>query len=219
MALGDYSTHLNSPDFPDYDDMEAIARRGMTTMRDRLPDLTTETLAREVRRAWVAFCVETGDDKPSHLVPWDELGEWDREADRRIADAIARPVHAWYADQRQALVVILRHQPVVDALVLGCPDAETVAVPLGLIRALIGAARAADDEPAEPGFSAARGMLADLKARDERRDGDGPCVLDATDAPVVRLARPPTLVAAAGDGLDWGPAVSEGRLGDVFGEG
>lgn len=46
-------------------------------------------LGRCVRLAWVAYCRETSDMKTSHLVSWEELSEWDREADRRIGDAIA----------------------------------------------------------------------------------------------------------------------------------
>ena len=40
-------------------------------------------------RLKVAYCQETGDTKPSHLAPWEELSEWDKEADRRIGAAIA----------------------------------------------------------------------------------------------------------------------------------
>lgn len=48
-----------------------------------------EELGKAVRSAWVAYCQETGDTKPSHLAPWEELSEWDKEADRRIGTAIA----------------------------------------------------------------------------------------------------------------------------------
>lgn len=47
-----------------------------------------ERLGRIVRETWVAFCRATGDDKPSHLAPWDELSEWDQEVDMRIAEAV-----------------------------------------------------------------------------------------------------------------------------------
>ena len=51
-----------------------------------------EHLAMVVRGAWVSYCHETGDTKPSHLLGWNDLDEWNREADRRIADAIERQV-------------------------------------------------------------------------------------------------------------------------------
>ncbi len=54
-----------------------------------LGDLIREELGKAVRSAWVAYCQETGDTKPSHLAPWEELSEWDKEADRRIGAAIA----------------------------------------------------------------------------------------------------------------------------------
>jgi hypothetical protein len=41
-----------------------------------------------VRETWVKYCLETGDTKPSHITPYDELSEWDKEADRRIGEAI-----------------------------------------------------------------------------------------------------------------------------------
>lgn len=47
-----------------------------------------DRLGRLVRETWVAYCLETGNTKPSHIAPWEELSEWDKEADRRIADAI-----------------------------------------------------------------------------------------------------------------------------------
>lgn len=51
-----------------------------------------EWLGRLVRDAWVAYCHETGDTKPSHVAGWDSLSAWDKEADRRIGEAIARAV-------------------------------------------------------------------------------------------------------------------------------
>lgn len=49
-----------------------------------------EFLGQRVRIAWVAYCKETGDTKLSHIAPWEELSEWDKEADRRIAEAIVK---------------------------------------------------------------------------------------------------------------------------------
>jgi hypothetical protein len=49
-----------------------------------------ETLGRIVRAAWVEYCQEIGDTKPSHIAPWDELSEQDKEVDRRIAEAVIK---------------------------------------------------------------------------------------------------------------------------------
>ena len=51
-----------------------------------------EELGRIVREAWVNYCHETGDSKPSHIAPWEEIADWDREVDCRIGEAIARHV-------------------------------------------------------------------------------------------------------------------------------
>lgn len=61
-----------------------------------------EELGKAVRLAWVRYCQETGDTKPSHLAPWEELSEWDREADRRIGVAIATVVS-------ERMAVLLEH--------------------------------------------------------------------------------------------------------------
>ncbi len=50
-----------------------------------------DTLGQQVRQAWIDYCLETGDRKPSHIAPWAEISEWDREADRRIARALVAP--------------------------------------------------------------------------------------------------------------------------------
>jgi hypothetical protein len=52
--------------------------------------MTREEGGKLVRDTWVKYVLETCDDpKPSHIVPWgDMLSEWDKEADRRIYDAI-----------------------------------------------------------------------------------------------------------------------------------
>lgn len=47
-----------------------------------------EALGKFVRDVWVAYCLETGDTKPSHIAPWEELSEWDKEADRRIGERL-----------------------------------------------------------------------------------------------------------------------------------
>lgn len=60
-----------------------------------------ECLGRVVRFAWIEYCVSTGDTKPSHIAPWEELSEWDKEADRVIGEAIANVVTAEIARQVQ----------------------------------------------------------------------------------------------------------------------
>lgn len=47
-----------------------------------------EELAETVREAWIAWARTQRDPKPSWLVPWAELSEPDREADRFIARAL-----------------------------------------------------------------------------------------------------------------------------------
>lgn len=48
-----------------------------------------EALGRIVREVWVACAREHPNPKPSWLVPWEELGEWDQETDRRIGASLA----------------------------------------------------------------------------------------------------------------------------------
>lgn len=52
--------------------------------------MTRDDGGKLVREAWIKYVLETVDDpKPSHIVPWgDMLSEWDKEADRRIFDAV-----------------------------------------------------------------------------------------------------------------------------------
>lgn len=54
-----------------------------------LNNIIRDYLGKIVRQVWVAYCEETGVTKPSHLVPWENLSEWDKEADRRIGEAVA----------------------------------------------------------------------------------------------------------------------------------
>lgn len=49
-----------------------------------------DTLGRMVREAWVRWAEMQPSPKPSWLVPYDELAEPDKEADRQIGEAIAR---------------------------------------------------------------------------------------------------------------------------------
>jgi hypothetical protein len=47
-----------------------------------------DRLGRVVREAWIEWAKEQPNPKPSWLVPYDELSEPDKEADRRIAEGI-----------------------------------------------------------------------------------------------------------------------------------
>jgi hypothetical protein len=49
-----------------------------------------DTLGRMVREAWVRWAQTQDNPKPSWLVPYDDLEEQDKEADRQIGEAIAR---------------------------------------------------------------------------------------------------------------------------------
>lgn len=47
-----------------------------------------EAKARRVREVWVEWAIEQPAPKPSWLVPYDELSEADKEADRRIGTTL-----------------------------------------------------------------------------------------------------------------------------------
>jgi hypothetical protein len=49
-----------------------------------------DTLGRFVREAWVRWALAQPHPKPSWLVPYDDLSEADKEADRQIGEAIVR---------------------------------------------------------------------------------------------------------------------------------
>lgn len=49
-----------------------------------------ETLGRMVREAWVRWALTQENQKQSWLVPYSNLSEADKEADRQIGEAIAR---------------------------------------------------------------------------------------------------------------------------------
>jgi hypothetical protein len=56
----------------------------------RLPPWSRDDLGRFVREAWVRWAKTQPSPKPSWLVPWEELAEPDKEADRQIGEAVAR---------------------------------------------------------------------------------------------------------------------------------
>jgi hypothetical protein len=47
-----------------------------------------ELLGRLVRQAWLKWAREQPEQKPSWLVPWEELDDGQREVDMRIGDAL-----------------------------------------------------------------------------------------------------------------------------------
>lgn len=49
-----------------------------------------DLFGRLVRDAWVQWALEQPNPKASWLVPYDELSEPDKEADRRIGECVAR---------------------------------------------------------------------------------------------------------------------------------
>lgn len=49
-----------------------------------------DTLGRFVREAWVRWAEMQPEPKASWLLPYDELSEADKEADRQIGEAVAR---------------------------------------------------------------------------------------------------------------------------------
>ncbi len=53
-------------------------------------EIDRDTLGRMVREAWVRWAQTQPNPKASWLVPYDELSEPDKEADRQIGEAVAR---------------------------------------------------------------------------------------------------------------------------------
>lgn len=51
-----------------------------------------DTLGRMVREAWVQWAMTQPNPKPSWTIPYEDLAEPDKEADRQIGEAIARLV-------------------------------------------------------------------------------------------------------------------------------
>lgn len=75
-----------------------------------------DSLGRFVREAWVMWALTQRDPKPSWLVPYDELSEPDKEADRKIGEAVAR----WtliYDSARADLI----HKPETETTTTGQP--------------------------------------------------------------------------------------------------
>lgn len=66
----------------------------MTDIAAEVQATEREALGRLVRDTWIAYCHEIGDNKQSHLAPWEDLSESDKEVDRRIGEAVARQMLA-----------------------------------------------------------------------------------------------------------------------------
>lgn len=66
--------------------------------------LSRDELGRIVREAWIACCLSIGDTKQSHLTPYDELNDSDKEADRQIGEAVVNAMRAEY--MREAKYVL-----------------------------------------------------------------------------------------------------------------
>lgn len=47
-----------------------------------------EILGSIVRAAWIGYCETTGAIKPKNMIPWDELDDWNKEADRVIGETL-----------------------------------------------------------------------------------------------------------------------------------
>lgn len=62
-------------------------------LKEALP-LTRDDLGRMVREAWIIWAKTQANPKPSWLVPYDELAECDKEADRQIGDYLSRALSA-----------------------------------------------------------------------------------------------------------------------------
>lgn len=51
-------------------------------------NMERERWGRRVREEWIAWALEQPNPKPSWLVEWDGMAETDKEADRRIGEAL-----------------------------------------------------------------------------------------------------------------------------------
>ncbi len=63
--------------------------------------LSREELGKIVRAEWIRWAEQQPDAKPGWLLPWDDMTERDREADRRIGEAVADALQQ--EEQRQRL--------------------------------------------------------------------------------------------------------------------
>lgn len=100
-----------------------------------------DTLGRFVREAWVRWAEKQDNPKPSWLAPYDELSEFDKEADRQIGEAVARwtligdaASQAVEADHKPAMTVyvhdaLLEHEHHIDFRSLGVGKIDLFVAP------------------------------------------------------------------------------------------
>lgn len=70
--------------------LTALREENERLKAERASSLDRDYLGQIVRMAWVAWAQKQPSPKPSWLVPWSELNEVDREADRCIGEAVAK---------------------------------------------------------------------------------------------------------------------------------
>lgn len=86
-----------------------------------------DTLGRAVRAAWIKWARTQPNPKPSWLVPWEELSEADREADRVIAEELLDDLN-----NRRIFLVLKKEQKGLTA----AEGAELAALQEGCFEAL-----------------------------------------------------------------------------------
>lgn len=79
------------------------AEKGLAEFRAPLPEHKPNFLGKIVRDVWVQWAAEQDSPKPSWLVPWEDLKEFDREADRRIGVRVAEVATAWTLEEMTIL--------------------------------------------------------------------------------------------------------------------
>ena len=72
-------------------------------MTQRKPPEDREELGRLVRQVWTGWAREQPDPKASWLVPWADLGEGQREVDRRIGEAVTKAERALIASSLRSV--------------------------------------------------------------------------------------------------------------------
>ena len=71
--------------------LERLEREREVALDGNKPvSIDRETLGRFVREAWVRWAEKQPNPKPNWLIPYDDLAEPDKEADRQIGEAVAR---------------------------------------------------------------------------------------------------------------------------------
>ena len=135
--------------------------------------MTRDDGGKLVREALVKYVLETCDDpKPSHVVPWgDMLSEWDKEADRRIFDAVCSVVRM--ETLKEAATVIMNGGDGVDRM--------EVAIRLGPNAAIAESVLALAEKPLMAVLSRERQALQELREHLEE-DGGATCDINTMHA-------------------------------------